>query len=720
MTRTTTNSWNCLPISYGRIDTPVEMERSRRMKQRTKNKGLAALRRSSRKQETSLETQLDWAIVQAKHRGIILDATQQDLVSMRLRKLHSYKAIRLDDSVTGADLNRPGLTSLIEDAHSNPEISHILVFKRDRLGRPDNPLPMMMIEAEILRAGVTLVFSDGIVEPTSTGQTNLPHLVQSLFEYHASGEFLNSLAERMLIVQQHLAKQGYRTGGNPPYGFARVLVDPNGEEIEELPQGRIVRQAGCHVKNKPKEWEKIGVWTLILELKYRGWGTKRIAKHLDDLGIPSPDAGKTRTDHGVKHEVTGKWSHNTVSDLCRNSAILGYQQYGRRSEGAHRRIGDEGPRCLDDSDRNQNGCPKTVNNDASNIVRGNTGFAAQFDIRKWEEIQQQMDERGQRQRGIPRCKDPSKYPLSCLIVDMTDGCGSIMYGVTSGKRRLYQCGIYQRTSGQECFHNTIDAEAMLRFTMQTVRQLVDRRGNRAKLERLLRQRAERDAIAEGRSSSESDVREEVPRKQVAELRADLAIVERRMATEKDDSRYEVIARQFDAVSNELKSAQKRLARIERLQSMSSKISVEEEVEAALSLLNDISKITNDIGARAEINPLLRNLGVEIGLDFKTSVKGKTRAVQRLATGIVSFGNAGLPVKLFGRRNRNGNDSASQGCQNTSSKADFASSNQTRETDRSTSDDRKGETKSSLEADTRSSPRHREGISLTKVNRDDRI
>ena len=53
-----------------------------------------------------------------------------------------------------------------------------------------------------------------------------------------------------------------------------------------------------------------------MELKaQRGWGIKRIARHLNARGIPSPDAGRTRTDHGVKHRVSGKWCPGTVGEL---------------------------------------------------------------------------------------------------------------------------------------------------------------------------------------------------------------------------------------------------------------------------------------------------------------------------------------------------------------------------------------------------------------------
>jgi hypothetical protein len=104
---------------------------------------------------------------------------------------------------------------------------------------------------------------------------------------------------------------------NAPYGFVRVLVNASGTVIEELTPGKTVRQEGCHVRAIPRFPEKIVVWLQILEWKALGWGTKRISKALNDRGIPSPDAGRKRTDHGVRHLVSGKWNHNTVADLCR-------------------------------------------------------------------------------------------------------------------------------------------------------------------------------------------------------------------------------------------------------------------------------------------------------------------------------------------------------------------------------------------------------------------
>lgn len=69
-----------------------------------------------------------------------------------------------------------------------------------------------------------------------------------------------------------------------------------------------------------------------------------------------------------------------------------------------------------------------------------------------------MDKRGDSQRGLRRAKDPSRYPLACRVIDMTDRCGSVMYGRPNGERSMYSCGRYMRT--RECSNNTVDADAM--------------------------------------------------------------------------------------------------------------------------------------------------------------------------------------------------------------------------------------------------------------------
>jgi DNA invertase Pin-like site-specific DNA recombinase len=322
------------------------------MKIRNKCRGLIYLRRSGDRQETSLEKQLTWALDAVRQHDVIVDATLEDLKYIQDHHLHSYKSIRMDDAIAGDDLQRPGLIELINDSQADESCSHIFTFKRDRLGRPESPLDMMFIEDKLRCRGISIVRSDGISSPPINDNAALSENMMMLFEYSQAGKFSRDLSEQMIVTQLQLAEKGFRTGGNAPYGFIRVLVNERGEILEELPKGKRVRQAGCHVVIIPKDEEKIRIWIYILELKELGWGYKRIACHLNELGIPSPDSGCIRTDHDIPHEVSGRWTQSTVRSLCMNRVIIGLMDYGRRSEGKHYRLAKGRVRPLEDSDRN--------------------------------------------------------------------------------------------------------------------------------------------------------------------------------------------------------------------------------------------------------------------------------------------------------------------------------------------------------------------------------
>src|SRR5262245_41382273 len=137
---------------------------------RSKNRGLVYARRSTDKQAISLPCQLEWAMAAAHQHGVALNASVNDLEHMQSRGLHSYKAIRLDDGITGADLKRPGFLAVISDALSDHGISHTFIFKRDRFARPADALDMVRVEKQLLEAGITIVFSDATSEPYRAGQ----------------------------------------------------------------------------------------------------------------------------------------------------------------------------------------------------------------------------------------------------------------------------------------------------------------------------------------------------------------------------------------------------------------------------------------------------------------------------------------------------------------------------------------------------------------------
>src|SRR5690348_12861758 len=125
------------------------------MAPRVKDEGLTYLRRSESRNELGMPAQLEFALRMAKELGVRLDATQADLEYMIRNKLHAYKSLRIDDSITGADMDRLGFRALMNDAQTNPRISHVFVYLRDRLARPEDAMAMAMEERALRYRGIT-------------------------------------------------------------------------------------------------------------------------------------------------------------------------------------------------------------------------------------------------------------------------------------------------------------------------------------------------------------------------------------------------------------------------------------------------------------------------------------------------------------------------------------------------------------------------------------
>jgi hypothetical protein len=128
-------------------------------------------------------------------------------------------------------------------------------------------------------------------------------------EYKGAGEFLVQHAERVITAQQRLAREGWWTGGKPLYGFARYEFPPNGGPPVKLGRGMGTRSAGYHVKVLPDRDDPVRYVALLAMIAWwrKGLGFGAIATRLKKLGVPSPDAGYTRTEKGVTHALSGQW-----------------------------------------------------------------------------------------------------------------------------------------------------------------------------------------------------------------------------------------------------------------------------------------------------------------------------------------------------------------------------------------------------------------------------
>ncbi len=617
---------------------------------RAHNQARVYLRCSSARQESSLATQLTWAIAAAAERGIRLHASLEDLGYMKSRRLSKYKDLYVDDAVSGTRSRRPGFDAMLQELKADRRISHLLVYKRDRLGRPRNAVHMVFVENALQEEGIVIVTSDGTIDPTATGLVRHAQSLMSIQGFYESGEFSRKLSERILLTHISLANKGYSTGGRAPYGFGRFLERPDGS-FEEIPRGRRVKEKNCHVRFRVNDPQKIQTWIRILEWLESGWSVKRVANELNKLGIPTPSAGDRRHDDGVEHEVSGVWQDSTILAIAKNPIITGVKMYGRFAEGVHYRLGPKGIRPAEEDEVYKSGAGRIIENDPTICIRAESGGGVLFDAERWQRLQEDLESRGMSQRAKRRAADPAAYPLTSFVFDMTDGCGGVMHGVVRKDRGagkpLYRCSIYTKTQGAKCHHNTVPAEALLLFTMTTLVRNLRLVGGpdriRAAVEARLAQ-----VTAEPMTADES-LHDQIQAR-VQRLRQKVDQAPKRILEEDDDELRADLRIALRELKTELADAEKTLSEVgSRVPDRARGTDPETEVRNALALMDRIEAICSDPTARAELPGLFKELGIRIGLNFREG-RRNSRAVRLVSGGIMAFGNRPLPCTL---RNTNG-------------------------------------------------------------------
>ncbi|MCY2924494.1 MAG: recombinase family protein, partial [Planctomycetota bacterium] len=417
--------------------------------------------------------------------------------------------------------------------------------------------------------------------------------------------------------------------------FVRVLVRADGEPIRELTDGEKVRMSGCHVRIKPKDKEKIGVWLRILGLRKEGWGYKRIANLLTEEGIPSPDAGRARKDNGVSHVIQGPWPHNTIKSLCENEAIIGNLVWGIRSEGTHRRIGADGPRLLDAADRNVENLAKIVVNQKELHVRASAGYTALYDPGEFATIQELNAQRGQNQRGQTRSTDPYRYVLACRVNDMA--CGYPMYGMARGGKQKYVCGLYHKHAGS-CDHNTVAADDLLRVVLRKLLSAMRREGRLEDLRRELLNLATAESAPNKAGEDKERVRAEI---KALEQQRDAAT--RNMTLAEDAEVSAAMQQEFKRINAQLAAKERELAEL-RSREPKPATSVGEQVEAAMALLGDMERLV-EVAKGPELMRLFDVLNLQVWLKFDKALCGN-RKLNKLTHGVLTTGDAPWPIEKY--------------------------------------------------------------------------
>jgi len=127
-----------------------------------------------------------------------------------------------------------------------------------------------------------------------------------------------------------------------------------------------------------------------------------------------------------------------------------------------------------------------------------------------------------------------------------------------------------------------------------------------------------------------------------------ATAERRMATEKNEARYEAIAKTFDSLVAEKAAVAREVAELATPKpATKTSLSPEEKVDALMATIDDLAALAKDENANQKVRDLVLRLGIFVGLEFEERMWGK-RPVRALRRGVIAFGEDNLPVPIHGR------------------------------------------------------------------------
>jgi site-specific DNA recombinase len=195
--------------------------------------------------------------------------------------------VYVDDAVSGAVFDRPGLRCLMDAVERRPRPFDVLVMHaEDRLGR--DVVETGYLAKRIIDNGVRIFFADGTERKLENAQDAL---LMAISNFGAAFE-RERASVRVRDKMFSKVRSGHHTGGRV-YGYDAVPVDGHVELRVNPAEAPAVRR--------------------LFELSAQGHGIKRLAGILNAKGIRGPKG-------------SGRWS---VRDMLRNDRYRGVLIFGR-------------------------------------------------------------------------------------------------------------------------------------------------------------------------------------------------------------------------------------------------------------------------------------------------------------------------------------------------------------------------------------------------------
>lgn len=585
---------------------------------------VAYLRRSTGKQEESLESQLDWAIQKAKELDCDFDADQSLLRCMRRDNVAHRRGLFIDDSVSGSVKKRPGLDALLHTLANQSDASVLLCYAQDRLGRPRRAIDGAVLVDSILGLGVKLVTNTSVMERTTDSQHQMVSQLISWLESHNAGQYSYNLAESVLRGQKYNAERGIWNGGDPPYGFVRVLFNKADNSIDRtLETGEIVKKEGYGTAvlpgQDPDSIEKLDRVRWIHEFYACHGGVKAVIRELHRQGVPSPHAGRTRNGK----PVSGMWSSGSITNILKSPHYMGQFTWGRTGQGSHARYAPDQPGS---AIRMQEMEPVTINHnrDSWNLATPSLHYEPVISPDLWMANFEKLQQRGEKsaQQGVRKSTNPDRYPIGRVVCG---DCGHPMMGepIDVKDEFRYVCHTYKKSTAQPrpCHHNWVTRDQLVWFVLEGLRRLTCG-ANASNRDRL--RTAVKNVLEEQRLSQPDELGVDALEAECNAVRSNIEKAMQLQIEATDSTTREAAANVAKGYQSQARKLTKRLRTAKRLV-RTSKLDLDQEVDAALALVGHWRTLAERAPKRG-LSRLLNAIGAEVTVDFEHRDQGRRKNI----------------------------------------------------------------------------------------------
>lgn len=211
---------------------------------------------------------------------------------------------------------RPAFNEMVAWVRTRDDFQIVLVLDVSRWGRFQDTDLSAHYESICTQHGKQVVYTH--IGFTRDEDRLISQLRKSIDRYQ-SAEYSRTLSKKVFEGAAKVARQGYRPGGAPPYGFLRMMLDEHKEPDRVLQPGQRKAIQNGRVILVPGEASQVKVVQEIFVLFVeKGLDERQIAGQLNSQGVASPG--------GVR------WSDGSVRHILVNQQYAGCVVYNRTTQ----------------------------------------------------------------------------------------------------------------------------------------------------------------------------------------------------------------------------------------------------------------------------------------------------------------------------------------------------------------------------------------------------